>query len=122
MRFFPALYVLALISTPSWADPFTITVTRFGSCAVLSDCQQTFTGTNSLTFNAPLVGELGGGIFSVTGTVSEVDSAGSVFLSLTDVTVQGLIGGLPAPTGIAGGIEIVSGGRVVSLNGVSGYA
>jgi hypothetical protein len=122
MRFFPALYFLVLISTPAWADPFTITVTRFGTCAVLSDCQQTFTGTNSLTFSAPLVGELGGGIFSVTGTVSETDSAGSVFLSLTDVTVQGLIGGLPAPTGIAGGIEIVSGGRVVSLNGVSGYA
>ncbi len=122
MRFFPALCVLALTSIPTWADPFTVTVTRFGSCAVLTDCQQTFTGTNSLTFTAPFVGEVGGGIFSVTGTVSEVDVASSVFLSLTDVTVQGLIGGLPAPTEIAGGIEIVSGGRVVALNGVSGYA
>jgi PEP-CTERM motif len=122
MRFFPALCLLALTSTPTWADPFTITVTRFGSCAVLSDCQQTFTGTNSLTFTAPFVGEVGGGIFSVTGTVSEFDVASSVFLSLTNVTVQGLIGGLPAPTEIAGGIEIVSGGRVVSLNGVSGFA
>jgi len=126
MRFFPAVCVLAIISTststPTWADPFTIAVTRFGSCAVLSNCQQTFTGTNSLTFNAPFVGEAGGGIFSVTGTVSEIDFAGSVFLSLTDITVQGLIGGLAPPTGIAGGIEIVSGGRVVSLNGVGGYA
>ena len=122
MRFFPALCALALTSTPTLADPFTVTVTRFGSCAVLSDCQQTFTGTSSLTFSAPFVGEVGGGIFSVTGTVSEFDVANSVFLSLTNVTVQGLLGGLPAPTAIAGGIEIVSGGRVVSLNGVSGYA
>jgi hypothetical protein len=122
MRFFPVLCALALTSTPTLADPFTVTVTRFGSCAVLSDCQQTFTGTNSLTFTAPFVGEAGGGIFSVTGTVSEVDVASSVFLSLTNLTVQGLIGGLPIPTGIAGGIEIVSGGRVISLDGVSGYA
>jgi PEP-CTERM motif len=122
MRFFLAICALALTSTPTLADPFTVTVTRFGTCAVLSDCQQTFTGTGSLTFTAPLVGEVGGGIFSVTGTVSEFDDAGSIFLSLTNVTVQGLVAGLPAPTGIAGGIEIVSGGRIVALDGVSGYA
>ena len=113
--------VLAITTAPLLADPFTVTVTRFGTCLVLSNCQQTYTGTNSLTFST-VVGELPTGLFSASGTVTETDNGGAVFLSLTDLTVQGISGGLTSPPAIPGGIEIVSGGRVVSLGGVSGFA
>jgi hypothetical protein len=123
MRLFLRLIcILAFTSAPVWADPFTITVTRFGTCAVLSDCQQTFTGDGSLTFSVPRLGEFPDGIFSASGTVTETDTAGSIFLSLTNLTVQGLGGGITSPPAIPGGIEIVSGGRIVSLDGVSGFA
>jgi hypothetical protein len=119
--FLRLICVLAITSTPLWADPFTITVTRFGTCLVLSDCQKTFTGTGSLTFST-VVGEIPNGIFSASGTITETDIGDSIFLSLTDLTVQGITGGITSPPAIPGGIEIVSGGRIVSLGGVSGFA
>lgn len=120
--FLRLICVLAITSVPLWADPFTITVTRFGNCLVLSDCQKTFTGTGSLAFST-VVGELGGGgIFSASGMVTETDIDGSIFLSITDLTVQGISGGLTSPPAIPGGIEVVSGGRIVSLDGVAGFA
>ena len=118
--FFRLICILAITSAPVWADPFTVTVTRFGTCLVLADCQQTFSGTGSLTFSTT-VGELPDGIFSASGTVTEFDNSGSVFLGITDLTVHGLLGGITSPPAIPGGIEIVSGANVVSFNGVSGF-
>lgn len=114
--------VLAVLSATALADPFTIVLTRFGTCAVLSDCQQTFTGNDFINFSVPILGELPGGVLSVSGTATETESNGSILLSLTNLTIQGLAGGIQNPPAIPGGIAIISGSPIVAPFGVTGFA
>jgi hypothetical protein len=123
MRLFLRLISLLTVGvTTVSAVPFSVTVTRFGTCLILTDCQVTFTGDGVINFSVPALGELPDGIFSISGTATETDVGNSILLTLTDVTVQGLAGGITSPPAIPGGIEIVSGSRIVSLGGVSGFA
>jgi len=123
MRLFLRVILLFAISVAtSSAIPFTVTVTRFGTCLILTDCQMTFTGDGTINFSVSNLGELPDGIFSVSGTATETDIGNTILLTLTNVTVQGLAGSITSPPAIPGGIEIVSGATIVSLGGVSGFA
>src|SRR5882757_7881738 len=116
MRLFLRVILLFAISVAtSFAIPFTVTVTRFGTCLILADCQQTFTGDGIINFSVTNLGELPDGIFSVSGTATETDIGNTILLTLTNLTVQGLSGGITSPPAIPGGIEIVSGATIVSL-------
>ena len=117
------------------ADPFTVTLTRFGTC--LGSCSMTIVdngpldtnpATGIIDFSVPVVGEFPDGVFAASGEAVETltrDAAGNVIgilMNLTNSTVQGLAGGIGSPAVIPGEIGLISSEPLRTLDGVSGFA
>ncbi len=134
----PALFatILTTLLVPlCWADSFTVTLTRFGTC--LGSCEVVITDNGPLDlnpapetidFSIPLVGEPPGGVFTANGQATETlthDAAGKltgILMNLTNSTVQGLNGGIGSPAVIPGEIGMISSVPLVTLDGVAGFA
>lgn len=115
----------------SWADMLTVELTRFGACINLAACQQVITdgpGPGGVIAFSATVGELPDGIFQASGTLTETDvligptSASAILLNLTNLSVQGIAGGIGSPPIISGEIGVISSVPVVAPNGVFGFA
>jgi hypothetical protein len=104
-------------------------VTRFGSCITPPGCTVDLSDSGSGVINFSVqVGTLPDGIFTAAGTATETftpgpaGSATSILMVLTNLTVQGVAGGIGAPPVIEGEIGLVSTLPIVSPGGVTGGA
>jgi hypothetical protein len=117
------------------ADPFTVTLVRFGTC--LGSCEVVIADNGPLDlnpapeiidFSIPQVGQLPDGVFKASGRAIETlthNASGKVtgiLMTLTNSAVQGLAGGVGSPPVIPGEIGMISSVPLVTLDGVSGFA
>jgi hypothetical protein len=120
-RLTPALLLLAPLLCARPAEAVTVMFTTFGVCSG-PGCSVTLSSPgNTLTFDQPMLGALGTGIWSASGTVTETSTSNSLFLSLSNAFVQDVLPSFQGPQ-LAAGIEILSDNTIGSLVGGMGFA